>query len=139
MEIEIAVLVSIDVKAAHDIQLALGHYDPLHSPKAWTLNFECTTAQSLKNRCFRAILRRFEFQRVMNVFLDGAPRFFGCSWKVLNGCDTQNSPALTDRGAKTPQKTLHDAKYALEYVQRSPHLRPNPGVLARAPHFFRCS
>ena len=76
MEIEIAVLVSIDVKAAHDIQLALGYYDPLHSPKAWTLNFGCTTAQSLKNRCFRAILRRFEFQKPPLAFLERAPTFF---------------------------------------------------------------
>ena len=110
MEIEIAVLVSIDVKAAHDIQLALGYYDPLHSPKAWTLNFECTPAQSLKNRCFEAILRRFEFQKPPIAFLERAPRFFGCSWKVLNGCDTQNSPTSTDRAAKNPQKTLHGAK-----------------------------
>ena len=70
------------------------------------------------------------------MFLDGASRFFGCSWKVLNSCDTQNSPALTDRAAKTPQKTLHDAKYALEYVQSCPNLRPNPGVLASAPRFL---
>ena len=110
MMIEIAVLTDVDVKHAHDNQHAFNHYDSLHSPKAQGLNFECTTTESMKNRCFGAILRRLEFQRPPNVFLDRAPRFFGCSWKVLNSCDTQNSPVLADRAAKNPQKTLHDAK-----------------------------
>ena len=138
MVIEIAVLTDVDVEHAHDIKHAFNHYDPLHSPKAQGLNFECTTAQSLKNRCFGAILRCFEFQRPPNVFLDLAPRFFGCPWKVLSGSDTQNSPRLPHKRAKTPQKVLHCMKHALECVQRRPVLKHNPGVLARAPHFFGC-